>query len=1044
MPTNLGRFRRFLPWICLIAATSQGAEQSLNGQKFTLPEGFQVELAAAPPLIDRPISADFDEQGRLYVTESSGTNDKSDVQLANKPHRVVRLEDTDSDGIFDRRTIYADQLMFPEGALWYRGSLYVSAPPSIWKLTDTDNDGVADHREEWHRGGTLTGCANDLHGPFLGPDGWIYWCKGAWAEQTIERPGQTPWVTRAAHVFRKHPDGAGQEAMMTGGMDNPVDIAFTADGERIISSTFVQHPGGGLRDGLLHIVYGGVYGKDHAPIDNAPRTGDLMPILVHLGAAAPCGLTRYDSAVFGEAFRDNLFACLFNMHKITRHELTPSGGTFASQTTDFLVSDNIDFHPTDVLEDADGSLLVVDTGGWYKLCCPTSQLWKPDVLGAIYRVRKSTAEKIPDPRGSRIPFEQLGPLAARFLGDRRPAVRARATDVLARAGTAAVAALGELLSDANPRTRLRAVRVLSQIPHPTAFERLRTALEDGDATVRQAAGHALSLVRDPGSFDPLCRLLESSSVANRRIAAEALGRIQDPRGVRPLLEAAARPPYDRFVEHSILYALLEIPGSSELEEWLSEDPEFVRHDPLALRAALMALEQKPGAQRPMGGILRLLRAENETARETAAWIARRHPEWGAELAQELGEMLRSVQETQTEGPRQRLLQLLKGLAPSPHIQKVLGDLAGDAETPVGGHSLILKTMAESGLKELPDSWAQALIPALASEDPDRVQEALRVVRSVPSPKSGQQEVSQAVLSITTNPGLPPAVRRQALATVPGGPGPLDEGVWPVLMSPLTQDAPVPDRLEAIDVLQRATLSMPQRLLLAPLLGQLGPLEVDRLLGIFREQSDPELGRAVVAGLRDSPALGNLRIDALKSALARFPEEIQVEAQPLLDQINSESGRQKEKLAAVLERLKPLEGDVRRGQAVFHSNRAACSACHAMGYLGGSVGPDLTRIGGVRGEQDLLESILFPSLSFVRSYEPVVIATHSGKTYSGNVRSEGPDGVVLTTGLRQEVRLGRDEIEEIRPGNVSVMPSGLDQQLSDQDLADLLSFLKGAK
>lgn len=234
MPTNLGRFRRFLPWICLIAATSQGAEQSLNGQKFTLPEGFQVELAAAPPLIDRPISADFDEQGRLYVTESSGTNDKSDVQLANKPHRVVRLEDTDSDGIFDRRTIYADQLMFPEGALWYRGSLYVSAPPSIWKLTDTDNDGVADQREEWHRGGTLTGCANDLHGPFLGPDGWIYWCKGAWAEQTIERPGQTPWVTRAAHVFRKHPDGAGQEAMMTGGMDNPVDIAFTADRKSVV------------------------------------------------------------------------------------------------------------------------------------------------------------------------------------------------------------------------------------------------------------------------------------------------------------------------------------------------------------------------------------------------------------------------------------------------------------------------------------------------------------------------------------------------------------------------------------------------------------------------------------------------------------------------------------------------------------------------------------------------------------------------------------------------------------------------------------------
>src|SRR3546814_9217684 len=59
--------------------------------------------------------------------------------------------------------------------------------------------------------------------------------------------------------------------------------------------------------------------------------------------------------------------------------------TLVRSDSDFLVSDNTDFHPTDVIEDADGSLLVIDTGGWYKLCCPTSQLWKPDVLGAIYR-----------------------------------------------------------------------------------------------------------------------------------------------------------------------------------------------------------------------------------------------------------------------------------------------------------------------------------------------------------------------------------------------------------------------------------------------------------------------------------------------------------------------------------------------------------------------------------------------------------------------------------------------------------------------------------
>ena len=113
---------------------------------------------------------------------------------------------------------------------------------------------------------------------------------------------------------------------------------------------------------------------------------------------------------------------------MTRHALTPTGATFTSRDTDFLVSDSLDFHPTDVIEDADGSLLVVDTGGWYKLCCPTSQLAKPDVPGAIYRVRKRGAPVVADPRGRRLDWSEASPTALiDRLADRRPAVWRRAT-----------------------------------------------------------------------------------------------------------------------------------------------------------------------------------------------------------------------------------------------------------------------------------------------------------------------------------------------------------------------------------------------------------------------------------------------------------------------------------------------------------------------------------------------------------------------------------------------------------------------------------------
>jgi putative heme-binding domain-containing protein len=116
----------------------------------------------------------------------------------------------------------------------------------------------------------------------------------------------------------------------------------------------------------------------------------------------------------------------------------------------------------------------------------------------------------------------------------------------------------------------------------------------------------------------------------------------------------------------------------------------------------------------------------------------------------------------------------------------------------------------------------------------------------------------------------------------------------------------------------------------------------------------------------------------------------------------------------------------------------------MGYLGGKLGPDLTSIGQARTERDLLESIVFPSASFVRSYEPVIVVTKSGDEHSGVIRRDGADELVLGTGPNLEVRLSRADIAEMRPGTVSVMPQGLDEQLTRQELADLVAFLKNTR
>jgi putative membrane-bound dehydrogenase-like protein len=1036
--------------------TAKTHQVQLNGHTFTLPVGFEIELAAGPPLVERPIVADFDEQGRLYVADSSGSNEKVQVQLEQKPHRILRLEAADATGRFSRRTVFADKMMFPEGAMWYAGSLYVAAPPSIWKLTDTNGDGVADQRVEWFQGKTVTGCANDLHGPYLGPDGWIYWCKGAFAKQTYDlspaggrgvggEAGRRPFVTRAAHIFRCRPDGSGIEPVMTGGMDNPVDVVFTPGGERIFTTTFFQHPGGGRRDGLVHAIYGGVYGKDHDVIYEHKWTSPaLMPVLTHMGAAAPCGLTSYQSRVFGREYQDNLFACQFNMHKVSRHVLEPAGASFKCRDDDFLVSSNLDFHPTDVLEDADGSLLVIDTGGWYKLCCPTSWLHKPDVLGAIYRVRRRDARPIDDPRGLKLAWSKMSAkdLAA-LLNDRRPAVRRRAIESLGQKGVGALPALEGLLAKAGSGEAFRnAIWAATRIDHADARQTVRRILAlDDRELVRQAAIHSASVWRDRDAAPTLIDLLKSPSMHNRRAAAEALGRIGDKSAVSALLAAIGESGEstpggapDRALEHSLTYALIEIGDREATAAGLHSANVRTR------RAALTALDQMDGGRLEAKTVAAELATADPAMKETAWWIAGRHPEWGGALADVLRDRLAAKSLTPAE--RDELVRQLARFARSAPVQDFLAERLRDPAAPAEARRTVLRAMAQSGLREAPAAWIAGVTETLTGDDGALLPDAVSTARSLRLPKQRPEKLVDALLKIGNQDKTLAGVRLNALAAVPGGLAQVTPPLFAFLGINLGPDQPVANRSLAADVLARAKLSTEQLGTLAESLKTVGPMELDRLLDAFAQSADEGVGRKLVAALKTSPARSGLRVEALKPRLARFGAPVQKEAEALFVSLDVDAGKQKARLEELLATLK--EGDARRGQAVFNGAKAACSSCHAVGYLGGTVGPDLTHIGKIRSQRDLLESIVFPSASFVRSYEPWLVATKDGKVHNGVLRKDAPDEIVLATGANQEVRISREDIEEMQPGKVSVMPSGLDQQLSARELADLVAFLQACK
>lgn len=1022
-----------------LSSAVPAAEFNLNGHKFTVPDGFTVEHVAGQPLVDRPVSADFDEQGRLYVTDSSGSNEHVDIQVTKRPHKIRRLEDADGDGVFDKSTVYADKLMFPEGSCWFDGSLYVAAPPEIWKFTDADDDGVAEKREVWFDGKTLTHCANDLHGPYLGPDGWMYWCKGAFAEQTYELNGKA-WTTKAAHIFRRQPEGGPIEPVMTGGMDNPVEVVFTPGGERFFTTTFIVHPHDGLRDGLIHAVYGGAYGKDHGALGNHPRTGELMPTFAHLGAAAPCGLARLESDGLGGEHRNNLLACQFNMHKISRHALTKHGATFTSETSDLLVSDNLDFHPTDVLEDADGSVLVVDTGGWFRLCCPTSQLEKADVLGGIYRIRRQDAKPVNDPRGLKIAWQDLGnEELVELLNDERFAVRHRVRQLIGKRGEGCRSSLAQVLKESDDAEhRLQAVWALTWIDKSSARAAVREALSDPDETVRQAALHSISVRNDKEASDKLRAILRTGTPHNRRAAAEALGRLGSPSDVPKLLRAIpaatintdAGDIVDRFLEHSLIYAVMELNDPAFAWKTIGSDNDRVR------RATLIALDQmKADGKLKPGIIAPLLTSKSPILNDVAWWIAEKHPDWGDTIVEAFRAELQNPPDEQEL--IDRLGERLQQFAGSAAVQEAMADSLASQETSEPIRLALLSAMAGSNQKPLPAAWAGPLHDHLAGST-DVVRASLTALNRLSEGKLNEKTTAR-LKAIAIDEQMDAEIRLRSLNSLPKASRKITAESLEFICSQIAIESSVTNRLLAVDLLTSTPLNSDQLKHVARDLPKVGAMELQPLMTMFAKATDVEVGQVLVASLLEAPAATALFPDRLKEQLAGFGEEVVAKAKPLIDKINQENASKLQRVEDVLARL--ADADIRRGLKVFQSPKASCLACHRRGYIGGNIGPDLNRIGQIRTERALLESILFPSLTFVRSYEPVAIVTDDGRVHNGTIRDETDATITLQLDAQKTIQLPKSTIEERKQGTISIMPAGLEKQLSPQDLADLVKYLK---
>ena len=997
--------------------------KGFQAAKLNVPEGFTVELAAGPPLVEHPMMACFDDRGRLFVAESAGLNLRTKELEEQLPNFIRMLEDTDGDGRFDKSTIFADKLTLPQGALWHDGSLYVASPPNIWRFEDTNDDGVADRREVLVSQFGYTGNAASIHGCFLAPDGRIYWCNGRHGHEFRTEDGQVSGRGEGSYIFSCNPDGSDVRAHCGGGMDNPVEVDFT-DGGEVLGTVNILYSGP-RSDCLVHWLHGGTYPHSERVLGEFKRTGDLLGPVHKFGHVAVSGMNRYRSGVLQRDFRDDLFVTIFNLGKVMRLDMRRKGATFVATQHEFLSSESPDFRPTDVLEDADGSLLVVDTGGWFRIGCPASKIAKPDLMGAIYRVRRTGMPRLVDPRGLRIKWNDLAAnRLASLLNDTRWVVRQKAIAECARRGDAMVDTLADSVRRRDIRQRLNAVWALTRIGTPRAQAATRLALTDQVEQIRLAACNSAATTRDKGSTAQLLKLLVEDKPPVRRVAAKALGRIGQSSAVGHLLEALDRD-IDRAEEHSLIYALIEIGDPRRTSEGLASRLPAIR------RGALIALEQMDAKLRPET-VVTMLKSDDPDASDAALDVLTRHPEWADAAAKLVDQWLSesTLSNRQTEILRRITTTFLRHDA----IAKRLGRTLADKRASNGTKQAVLGAIHDSGAIALHADWSRPLDELLRTADGDLLDETIAAVAAIKT-----ESFDARLKAIATDVKRPVLTRVAALGAAAGRDAQLNDESFSLLVGVLKDQTAPGQTGRAARMLGESSLTAPQLEALVPLLSSAGPLELRDLIKPFARGGKRPLGEALLTAVSKSPGFFSLSPDDLSVALKRYPKELLDVANPLIVKLRARDEQKQQRLEELTPHLK--QGDAERGRIVFRSEKAKCNTCHRVAADGGRIGPDLTGIGRIRNDRDLLEAIVFPSATLAREFEPYQIVTLAGKVLTGLVVRETDEAIYLQQQTGDPIVVPRDEIDVLQPSTVSVMPNGLDGAISPAELADVIRYLR---
>ncbi len=1031
------------------------AEEAAASMK--LPQGFKATVFAAEPAITQPMAFTFDDRGRIWVVENfSYPSWRSD----NTGHdRVTILEDTDGDGRHDKRTVFLDNGANLSGIEVGFGGVWLTSTPNFIFIPDKDGDDKPDGPAKVLLDGFTLECKHNVVGNLAwGPDGWLYGCHGITAPSLVGKPGTPPEKRQVVHcgVWRYHPVRHEWE-VYANGTTNPWGLDWDERGELFITNCVIKH--------IFHVIPGAHYVRMFGQDPNPYVYGLMESCADHQhwagghwtqarggekhhdfgGGHAHVGCMIYLGDNWPAEYRGNAFMLNIHGQRLNRDTLEPHGSSYiAHHAADFAFSQDPWFRGMHAKYGPDGGVYISD---WSDVgeCHDNKEEQIDRTSGRIFKIvyDSTLARSASEGNASSTSLRGL------LKGDVANALKSTAPISLVDLTNAQLAGLQ---AHENEWAVRHARRILQERAAEAKSKLANATLQfdfeppDGTPTRRRSIYQPQEVARIQylltlhamGSLsDKTLQTFMKRGLPTVRALAVTLAVESRP---RPFLEALLdRALHDDspIVRMKLASALQRIPLDDRwpIAEALlahgedASDPYlplmyWYGFEPLVPRNVRRSIELIPQIQIPL--------VRQYIARRVVAVREGEAP--GDPRA--VGNALRGVPPTAADG--------VNAPTNSPNPQSTIRN----PQSPSSSAWMIdelLKTLAAAndsirldilrGLKEAyrgrravaeSGNWRNVYIELAKSEN-QHVRDDASELGVLFGDRRLIVELEQ---SLTKFPRPDVVARRRAIELLTAK----REPAFLQTLFTLLQDADLrSDAIRALAAYDAAEI--PQRLIaIYPALAPAQRQDAIQTLTARPAFALPML-EAINAGTIPRQDVSALTIRQLQALADERVNQRLTAVWGTIRRASADKQAKAEQFKAALTTDALKSANLSHGRAVFAKN---CASCHVLFGEGSKIGPDLT--GGQRHNLEyVLDNVLDPSAIVPREYQVHILRLADGRVLQGVIAAEDPQTLTVQT-ANETVSVPTSEIEARKNSPLSMMPEGIFDRLSADEIRDLVAYL----